>query len=511
MKNFLEKLLSFLRARSTVGGLEISDNAIRYACFKEGKLVRFNLRLPAGVIDKGQIKDRGQFLGALEDLRRQILGEKGKFRSGGRFWQLRSRSRINVVVSLSSVNIYTQVFNLPVVEGKNLEKAVQFNIQMISPSEFSENYSAWQLLDKDQKSVRFEVLSVFVNRLVVDGISKALKEAGFLPVAVESRAFSLARLIRERDPKFDFGKPYLVFSMDSIGIDILVLRRGNLYFQYFNSWTDIQGEEKKISLSQFEVAVTRDINKVVNFYNSHWSEPIQGVWVSTAQLGDEVKRILRDNFSLAAFDVSPQIGETVSPEWFVSLGAALRGLKPRNEDEEVSLLGISAKDEFRREQLLSFLRFWKLVVPLAFGVLIIVFLLADLFVLREGKKAAGVSFSGTDEQSKELSELEKKAAEFNQSVLMVKSLLDTRKPKSEFLGKVVAFANENGVSLTKIVFDGYDVQTQIFAVGKSEASILGFKKSMEDEKQFSNVDLPLARIQNVPDGLAFFLSFNISP
>src|SRR3990167_2864256 len=253
-KGILEKATKLLRIRSDVGGLEISDSALRYARFDGGKWTTASLRLPPGILEGGALKDKPQFEAALRELKTQIQGTA------------RSRRRVGVVVSLSSVNIYSQVFSLPVIEGENLEKAIQLNIQMVSPINVAEAYSGWQTIGKDQKSLRLEILSAFIDRATVDEISQALVEAGFLAVALEPRALALSRVFKEAESGFDAAKSYIVMNLDNSGLDFLVIRSGQFYFEYFNPWRDIMDEKGEIPTAAFQAAGVRRFPQGLYFF-----------------------------------------------------------------------------------------------------------------------------------------------------------------------------------------------------------------------------------------------------
>ncbi|MEK7212680.1 MAG: hypothetical protein AAB686_03305, partial [Patescibacteria group bacterium] len=159
LPNLSHKLSSLLRISPLVGGLEISDSVLRFTRFDGERWQVAALRLPPGLIEEGNIRNHGQVVEALRALRAQILGSS------------RSPKKINVVLSLSSVSIYSQVFSLPVIEGENLEKAIQLNVQMVSPAESAQTYSGWQRVGEDQQTVRLEILSAFIKKAVVDELA----------------------------------------------------------------------------------------------------------------------------------------------------------------------------------------------------------------------------------------------------------------------------------------------------------------------------------------------------
>src|SRR3989344_5639202 len=275
----IKRVWSALRVKPVVGGLEIADSNLRFIMWDESRWRTASVRLVPGIVVQGRIKNRKEFIASLRALRSQVLGSKAK-----------RKKRISVVLSLSSVDIYTQVFNLPMIEGENLEKAIELNIQMASPTGASQSYSGWQFVNRGRDNMRLEILSAFLERGVVDELTEAMREAGFLVIAVESRAISLARVIKMVESKFDPAKSLIAVSVDSSGLDVLVVRGGHLHFDYFNSWNDLQGESKQISLDAFKAMILRSINQVLNFYNSNWSDPVAEILVSAVGMRDEIMK-----------------------------------------------------------------------------------------------------------------------------------------------------------------------------------------------------------------------------
>jgi len=279
--NIFSKLLSVIKATPTIGGLEISDSFLRFSVWDGSQWLTTALRLPPGIVIGGQIKDRKNFIEALKMFHKQIMGNK------------MSRSRISVVVSLSSIGIYTQVFTLPFIEGDSLDKAVQLNIQMISPLDFATAYSGWQFAHRDTDNLRIEILSAFISRKIIDDFSTSLREANFIPVAVESRALSLTRLIKDAVSGIDREKAYIILSVDSSGVDVMITRHGELHFDYFNSWRDIQGDDREVTFEAFNGSVIRNLHQVVNYYNSHWQDPLSEILYLSPVFQDQIRKQLR--------------------------------------------------------------------------------------------------------------------------------------------------------------------------------------------------------------------------
>ncbi|TSC60131.1 MAG: Uncharacterized protein LiPW15_9 [Parcubacteria group bacterium LiPW_15] len=480
-----------------IGGLEIADTALRFVVWDGKTFQMTGLKLLPGVVVGGQLKDKERFIAALKMLHAQILGEK------------KHRTKINAIISLSSIGVYTQVFTLPFIEGESLEKAVQLNIQMISPLDFSEAYSGWQFANKDEDKVRLEILSAFANKGVVDEFSGALHVAGFLVVAVESRALSLSRLLKEAGAGFDPTRSEVVMSVDGSGLDFLIIRHGQLHFDYFNSWHDIQGESKEISPDAFRAAVIRNLHQVLNFYNSHWQEPLDEIILATTGFHDEVVKIIQENFSIKIRDFELNTSQTVAPDWFVALGSAVRGLIPRRSDKEISLLGVDAQEEFGREQVLGFLRFWQVLMPAAAAIFMIAFagVYFSLSNIDENLEA-DVASVNRGEQAQEMRGIESQISEFNRAVTLLSSVEKAATLKTILLQKISDFSGRTGVMISRIYYQSANSPIMISGSARSPDDLLAFKKLLEGEPTVKNIELPPSSVQVSPQGAVFSMSFS---
>ncbi|MEK9180346.1 MAG: hypothetical protein AAB897_02960 [Patescibacteria group bacterium] len=490
------KLLAALRVRTPIGGIEISDAVLRIAYFDDKSWKLDGVRLEPGVMESGKVRDYAKFVEALKNLRSKVFGEN-------------AQGRTNIVASLSSISIYSQVFSLPIIEGENLEKAIMLNVQMVSPVDVSQAYSGWQMVGRDQDALRLEILSAFIEKSTVDEINRALFEAGFLVVAMESRALALSRIFRQEGEGMDISRSYVMVSIDGSGVDFLIIRRGQLYFEYFNPWRDIMDEQGRVSMDAYRAAILRSLHQVLNFYGQHWQDPVSEVVISATSLGDEAAAIITENFLLPTRRLRLKLGDEIYPDWYIALGCGLRGVVPRSEDRELSLLGIGAGEEFRREQFINFLRLWRLAMPVALGILAIMFFLADLFVIQTKHSFESQSlFALSAEQAKENDTLRADAETFNKSIAMIRSVQTTDFPKSTFIEKLNTIAAKNSISITSLDFPSLD-QLSLRGETNSEERVVAFKNALEADTQFKSINLPLTGITSDGGIVAFSMSFGV--
>ncbi|MCR4328141.1 MAG: hypothetical protein NUV53_01350 [Patescibacteria group bacterium] len=499
LKYYFGRTLALLRAKPAIGGLEISDTAIRFASY-DGDVWKFiSAKIPPGLMEMNRIKNRDEFIKLVKNFRAQILGEE----------QARRKAKINVVVSLSSISIYSQVFGLPIVRGENLEKAVQLNIQMVSPVEVKEAYSGWQLVGEDKDTFRLEVLSAFIDRKVVDDMTQVLEEGGFTPVAIESRALAIARLARKKGSRIDITKPYIIIHLDSAGLDFLIIRNGQLYFEYFHSWKDVQNEKQQITQDAFEALLTRSLYQVFNFYSQHWPDPVRDVLISAVALQEQVEKVISKNFGLSAQPLVFEGSDKITPEWFVALGSGMRGLIPRREDKDISLLGVGAQERFRQEQIMDFISFWRVTIPIVVSILLITFVSADMFLinLRRSLESQAV-FQLKQSEVREIETLRGQAERFNRTVAMIQTAQKSIRPKEPLFEKMADLFTQYEITINRINFQGGDVPVSLSGEAPTESSILDLKKALDADSEISSVQLPLTDIKKSSGkGFSFSLSF----
>lgn len=494
---FITKVLAALKAKPVIGGLEISDSMLRFARWNGTSWDMTATRLPQGAVSGGEVKDRDALLRALVTLHSQIVGHD-------------VHARVNVIVSLSAVNIYAQVFSLPLLPPDELEKAIVLNAHMISPGNIADVYSGFQVVKRDEEKFITEVLVAFLSKRITQSLNQVLQEAGFTIVAIESRALSLARFARKLSVGTEIKKPYLLTSIDTDGLDVLVMRNGELYFDYFCSWRDVQDNGREISLDTFRATIARNIHQVINFYAAHWSEPLQHMLYLTGGLHEEVEQTIRGNFSFPLEKLTAAMEGEVPQEWFVALGAGYRGTIPRGMDQEISLLGIDAQEQFRREETIRFLRFWRVVVPVALGILLATFFAAD-FSLTKAEKVlkASPTFHVPEEQLAAIGKLEHDAREFNALVSMMQHIEQNVPQNLPIFDKLFALIQGSRITLSRLTMQSEEAPLTLSGTAPSQDVLLEFKRALEANPMLKSVELPLSNVQSGPQGVTFSMSFSL--
>jgi Tfp pilus assembly protein PilN len=500
IKIYFEKILSLLRVRSIAGGLEISDQVLRLVYFNGTSWQMAAIKLAPGVLEKGVIKNLETFTASLRELKLKVPAAKNP------------KKKVSVVVSLSSVNIYSQVFNLPILEGDELESAIRLNVQTLSPGDASQTYAGYQLLGKDDINLRLDISAAFIEKKIVDDMSDALFSAGFLTVGVESRALALVRILREKGAGIDIEKSYLLLNIDNSGLDFLIVRKGQLYFEYTNQWSDLADDKGQIAVEKFEEQLSGSLRQVTNFYSQHWPEPLSAVILSASAFGEEAEKAINNVAVLPIIKLTLVMGQPISSEWLVALGCSMRGFQLGLHNKEINLSGEGAMDTFRKEQFLHFINFWRVVVPVVLALVVIMLAFADNFLLVTAKSIAAQStFDQQGNQLGEITALEASSTAFNESLALIQAVKSQQAPISPVINKIINLAATSQVTINTISFQGITTPISVNGITSSENNILTFKAAIAADPDFGPVVLSLSNIQVSNGVYSFSMTFPVSP
>jgi Tfp pilus assembly PilM family ATPase len=496
LKSFFQKLVSSLSMRSFIGGLEISDQVIRLVYNNKKTWQLAAVRVAPGVMEKGKIKDSDAFIAALRELRSKI--------------PFKQKKKMTVVVSLSSVNMYSQVFTLPIMEGKDFNDAVDLNVRMLSPVDVAQTYFGWEMLGNDAAGLKSEVVAAFIDKEVVDEMTQALYAAGFIAIGIESRALALVRIFRQKGSGADIEKSYLLLDIDNSGIDFLIIRKGKLYFEYGTAWPDLADDKGQVSVARFKETLSGSLRQVINFYTQHWPEPLSAVILAATAFEKEAQEAAQASASsLPVIRMTLTMDQQMSLEWMVALGCSLRGTNGVFRDKEINLSGKGAINTFHREQLLTFVTLWRVIVPVVLGCLVLMFAGADNFLI--GTKAkVNVQPAINQQEESTIAAFEASSTAFNQLVATAANAESRIGKNYRMITDIQSMAAANNISLNHISFQGGSGPILVAGTAQSEMAIVAFKSAVQSEPHFGVVTLPLSNIQGNNGAYTFFMQFPLN-
>ena len=492
----IKNWVKFLNPPPKIGSLDITDLTIRYLIFDlavgGGKPKKqASLRLPAGIIKNGQVKDKVKLTAALTTLHKQI----------GRF-----KTPLNVIVSISAANVYTQTFNLSLLAEGSVDEAARLNLQMISPIDIRSAYYDWQVIGEgDKRGDRMNFMGAFVISRVIDDLVESLDNARFIPVAIESSPMSLTRTISYLAPK-GLSKPYLAFNLSNDGLDFFILKNGSLYFNQFISWATLQakGGGAEVNIAVIKDVVTTEIRRIVNFYTSKWGGIIEDLVLMSVVANKELVADIKKNFKLDVHEVSLAKYPDLSVSWAVALGAALRGLVSRDKDNFISLSSVGTEEKFQQSRILSFMLFWR---NITIASLVGLFLIYGIFDFSLARSLAGLKGKLAEApvglKKDEIEQLEQEAKEFNSLVDKTFLAKNQSVKWSTFFRIIKSLAGRN-ILLTQVQLRSDNLTVSVRGSANNERSVISFKNILIKEENFENISLPLTSIRIYPDCRASF-------
>ncbi len=504
----VKSILNIVSPQPQIGGLEISDSALRFVVVKENKLTSSSLNLMAETIGEGKIKNKDNFKAAAKKLHSQITR--------------RTKKRIYVVLNIPDVNIYTQVFNLPIVAVENLEEAAHLNLQMISPTDFSSVYSDWQKVGESSvDGGQLEILAAFVPNKTVDEFIECLKEANFVVVAIEFLGLAVSRLVSGLK---EAASPFLLLYLTSGGLNFSLIRNRNLYFNHFVSWPTSEG--RQISLSTIKEIIIRETQKVLNFSSSHWPEAqVNNLLLAAPALEEKISQIITENFPLSVqkmslpsklaapdgrWSINNNQLSSLTSDWFPSLGSAFRGLIPRSKDTIISLASTGTEEEFRQHQIISFIKIWRNIILTSLSFILVAFVVADGFLVKNATSLnSQLANLANLPEMKEVNQLQEEAENFNEKVRLGLEVKNQIYNWSPFFEKIKDLTG-NDIVIERIFIQSKNMPILFNGRAIDEKAVIDFKTKLEQDPQFQNVDLSLANLVPASDGsLKFTITFKI--
>lgn len=481
------------------GGIVVSDSAIRYIRFSESGAVvsKASLRLPPGAVEGGKIIQNDVVVGALTALRDRV--------------NIHPSRKAEVIFSIDSGAVYSQIFNLPQLEESSLAEAAELNIQMISPIDTKTSYYSYQVVGRPESvpTGGYELLGAFIGMAIIDDWITACKAGGFLPIAVEFQALSVVRAISDFAGVESAGIA-LVLDVSSEGMDLIIIKNKNLYFDYFYPWKMIQGGDKSISTDKFKQILMAETAKVMNFALSKFSGEVKSILVNAEGIGEEMVSALKSQYpSMSVAEISAG-GKKVPPLWLSALGAAKRGTLLRSEDTLISLSPQSVVEEYAEHQMIAMVKLWRKISAIVLGFFLFAFCLSDLF-LRQVRLNAGQQSlrSLSPEESRELSLLRGQADEFNSLVAFVGSAKAQENKIYPLVSKVLNLGSN--VQITRLSFQDMAQPVVLNGNAPSADAVIQFQKRLAEVPNITEIQFPLSSLTTAPNGrTAFVMSFRVT-
>jgi Tfp pilus assembly PilM family ATPase len=503
LKSLISKIPTLFLGAQHVGALEISHSSIKYLILSGSKEVKqTEVRLEPGIIEQGKVKDKEKLIAKLKELHSSIAKNE--------------KNQVDIHLIVSSAIVFAQPFSVPPLPEKDLEEAINLNLQMISPNEIEESYYGWQEIEKNPADGSLQLLGAFTKASVVNEYESALSSSGFHIFSIEFPAVSISRLVESRWEKIDGGTKYLSLYLNSEGILMLILKNKNLYFSHFTPWVDILAkheQSKEIKFEEIKSFLSQEVQRVINFYLSRHGEKLNRALLISPLFNFEIVSLLEENFKIKTKNLTLPDLPQLSPAWFPTLGASLRRITNRKKDS-LSLSKTSVTHEYSQERALIFISFWRKIFLTVSIFFFLVFLGLDsyLYLAQKERDHELSTIENIKSFNDQLPQLRENAQQFNDLISQIEAVNSQDNNWSPLVEKVQEISGQD-VELNRIFADKTNLSVLLNGTAADEQAAIAFKNRLIDQEEFTNISLPLSNItssNSLEKQVGFSLTFQIT-
>ena len=496
-RSLIGKFIGKLIPQQEFAGFEVGDKVIRFLLLSHYDLsVMSAIEVPLvpGIVEKGELKKQSDFIVALETLKSKIT--------------VTDKSNIPCVVTAPSSLFFFQVIELPEIADASYDEAVRLNASQTSPLQLNDAYLDWQNLGVNLKTLQREFLVGIVGHNRVDPYLEAFQRAGFEIIALESRSLSILRLFSYFSKTIEKNITILFVDVGQDGMSFIIGRQGKLYFDFFLYWSEIsEAADGTITKEDLEAILKREVLRMVEFTNLHYSEGISHFVLFSPVLKPDLTAFIQSQFSLKPVEMTPPpLGALSADLWAGTIGAGLRGsLIPRETDDLISLLPEGTEVVYQEKRLGSFISLWSKIVSFTLMGMIMVFGVVWSVALRQQKNHQNTlgSINALPEVA-EVKSLQADARVFNEQLLKLDQVEKKTVRWSEFLDPIVNAAATYGVSVERLSLGQGNQEIRLQGTAPSEQGAFDFSAAVEKYTiKFSKVSLPLSSLVPVPGGVLF--------
>ncbi len=478
------------------GGLEIAEDEVRYSKLSGSYLVNESVPLLPGTVVGGAVAEPDRLISALKKLQAFIPDFDHDS---------------HAVLTIPQNYIQTKNFAVPVTQKSKPDEIAKLNLHMGAPMPIDVAYHDYQILNKTSAdSHRLDFLGAYARKEIVDVFANLVELAGFRVRAVEFAGLSIARFLASYGGNLLASEPYAIALVKNDGLDMILVRDGNLYGQQYLSWLRIYQEVGGKTLVEKSVNETL-LKEISRFFAESGSRlgrnPAALILISEFAsenltdlllgLGIPMQSILINDFPY------------LSPKWYQSVGAALRGNIAPNKDVGIALNPKGIGAGYYQRAWINLLKNWRKVFAGVLAFLSFSFGATDISLIVQARNSGQALIDSALASTEDINRLHNDAKNFNDLVDSIIEAKNQAIPISPILIKIRSLARTNLVTIEKLElaaglarFDGQ---------AASEKNILTFKDALSKDTAFAEVSLPLSDIQPNSDiGFSFSLSFKVA-
>ncbi len=459
-------LVQIFTRNEAIAGLEISEDALRIVLFGKNKdgslslLAMYEQVLSKGIVEAGEVRNAGELIKALRLLLR------------------RPKTYIRyVIASIPHESVYVKVIKFPVtLDHGRLREAVDLAVLSQLPRDPKGSYVDWHVLDGGE--VHDVVISMMPQEIAKTYLD-CLQHAGLKPVALETHPMSAGRAI-ERGEKV---QTLLVTQDTRASFLAYVVKDGFLRFSRILPSAMVPVKKRN-----------EEVKKIKHFYEVE-DVPIEDTYdINDIPLASQYDGLLPKK---------QQHGK-----WGIVVGAAIRGVLPRNEDNLTSLMATGTEEAYAIHRAETFTEF---IASVTIGLSVffsVVFLGMWLFLvsLQQSTLSQIEALSAVPAPAN-ASELEHKANEIN-TLLTAESAIIKTLPRWSRVLEALQAISVPGIKVVSLSLPSAESVMTITGVANDRVQLNAYRRSFEKSSIFSDINSPLTNLDQ-KEKIPFTITFKL--
>lgn len=399
-----------------------------------------------------------------------------------------------IVAGLPENKSYTKIIKLPKLKSEELAEAVTWEAETYLPISLDQVYMDWKIINEGKTEVT--VLIIAVPKPIADGFTEAIRKAGAIPLAYETSALSLVRLIEDKNERA------LIIR---IGINqaILTLTKGKAI-----EASAVVGLEDS---TEGFAHLLETVNKMLSFYEEkNKNEGItKAIYVcgegATEEVLNKIAKTSGREVKLCPIPIK-NLPHDKGQHFALAASLALKVIKDPQDEYTINLLPNTIQQEFdtfKKQKINKHLLTLSTVVltltTIASSVAL-VYLLSLRASLEEEKQALSPL-------PQETGAAIKKTQNVNKTTRTITQAGANRTFPQMRLAAIVPIIPQ-GINITSLSLD--EAQKKLVMTGKAQTrqSLLDLRDNLEKTEDFSEAILPLSSLQRA-ENIDFVLTTTI--
>jgi hypothetical protein len=364
-------------------------------------------------------------------------------------------------------------------------------------------------VSRNEQDGSIEALGAFARQEIIDQQNAELLASGFLPVAIEWKAISMARFIKNTRPGC-LRETAVIVIIDEDGVNAIIMRSGNVYFDYAVSWSDIVEPGTSLTKNVLMSTISDVVVKIFNYHRQRYSEPIATIIVSAGgvqqQAEEAIARITK--IPVLSLDVATQ--QKTPAAWIVAVGSGLRGTQPGLENQ-INIIGAQVVTEARMVRLINFLKLWQVIVPVSLVVMLVITLGYDIYVINKKNQSAIRAAEVIRDQTvfDRMKTYTEEASTFNTLAQQVTATGAQKNKKSPLIAFIAERAAAQQITIESYASSANSQMITIQASARNQEQLTQFQKDITQSSFGAQATIPLTSIKATNQGVSCTISVSI--